>query len=257
MPATVVAMRSAAAEAPLRSILPVASPAAGRRRFPQTTANSLRWQSCGRPALPGAPDLSRLHCCRFYWSWRCRQSLAGVYYLLIAADQYVAELRFGLRSSEPVRTDAAALVTGSAAPIADSARFLRGRAIYRQPGDRRRPRPDARLAPDVFATLSRLAGAAASAGFGRGTRRILAASGRCVFRPDQRHDRGPGSGVHTGGSAGIGARGARLLRTAGQRSVGARPPRRIAQFRTRSRHGRAAIDRGAGAVARLSRQSRA
>jgi capsular polysaccharide transport system permease protein len=61
--------------------------------------------------------------------------LAGVYYLLIAADQYVAELRFGLRSSEPVRTDAAALVTGSAAPLQTAldsyavAQYIGSRAI--------------------------------------------------------------------------------------------------------------------------------
>jgi len=31
--------------------------------------------------------------------------LAGVYYFLIAADQYVAEFRFALRTIEPVRID--------------------------------------------------------------------------------------------------------------------------------------------------------
>jgi capsular polysaccharide transport system permease protein len=35
--------------------------------------------------------------------------IAAGYYLLIAADQYVAEFRFGLRSSEPIRADNAAL----------------------------------------------------------------------------------------------------------------------------------------------------
>ena len=43
-------------------------------------------------------------------------ALAGVYYLLIAADQYVAEFRFGLRSSEPVRVESGVLLSGGAAP---------------------------------------------------------------------------------------------------------------------------------------------
>jgi capsular polysaccharide transport system permease protein len=43
--------------------------------------------------------------------------VAGLYYFLIAADQYVAEFRFGLRSSEPIRADTGALLPGSAAPL--------------------------------------------------------------------------------------------------------------------------------------------
>jgi capsular polysaccharide transport system permease protein len=62
-------------------------------------------------------------------------ALAGVYYLLIAADQYVAEFRFGLRSSEPVRADTGALLLGSSAPlqtVLDSyavAQYIGSRAI--------------------------------------------------------------------------------------------------------------------------------
>ena len=41
--------------------------------------------------------------------------LAGVYYFLIAADQYVAEFRFALRTVEPVRIDAGSIL-GAAAP---------------------------------------------------------------------------------------------------------------------------------------------
>jgi capsular polysaccharide transport system permease protein len=40
---------------------------------------------------------------------------AGIYYFLVAADQYVAEFRFGLRSAEPVRTEAGALLQGNLA----------------------------------------------------------------------------------------------------------------------------------------------
>jgi capsular polysaccharide transport system permease protein len=41
-------------------------------------------------------------------------ALAAAYYGLIAADQYVAELRFGLRSAEPVPGDALSLFAGAA-----------------------------------------------------------------------------------------------------------------------------------------------
>jgi capsular polysaccharide transport system permease protein len=41
--------------------------------------------------------------------------LAGVYYFLIAADQYVAEFRFALRTAEPVRNEANSFL-GSTAP---------------------------------------------------------------------------------------------------------------------------------------------
>jgi capsular polysaccharide transport system permease protein len=43
-------------------------------------------------------------------------ALAGLYCLLIAADQYVAEFRFGLRASEPVRADAGVLLSAGAPP---------------------------------------------------------------------------------------------------------------------------------------------
>lgn len=44
-------------------------------------------------------------------------AVASGYYFLVAADQYVAEFRFGLRSSEPIRADTGALLGGSAAPL--------------------------------------------------------------------------------------------------------------------------------------------
>ncbi len=43
-------------------------------------------------------------------------AFAGIYYFLIASDQYVAEFRFGLRSAEPVRSDAGLLLQAGAAP---------------------------------------------------------------------------------------------------------------------------------------------
>ena len=61
--------------------------------------------------------------------------VAGLYYLLLASGQYVAEFRFGLRSSEPLRTTGGMLLSGGAAPaqtVLDSyavAQYLRSRAI--------------------------------------------------------------------------------------------------------------------------------
>ncbi len=43
-------------------------------------------------------------------------AFAGIYYFFIAADQYVAEFRFGLRSAEPVRIDPGVLLQAGAAP---------------------------------------------------------------------------------------------------------------------------------------------
>lgn len=43
-------------------------------------------------------------------------SLAAVYYFLIAADQYVAEFRFALRTVEPVRAEIGGILQGSVAP---------------------------------------------------------------------------------------------------------------------------------------------
>jgi capsular polysaccharide transport system permease protein len=43
-------------------------------------------------------------------------ALATVYYFLIAADQYVAEFRFALRTVEPVRAEIGGILQGSVAP---------------------------------------------------------------------------------------------------------------------------------------------
>jgi capsular polysaccharide transport system permease protein len=42
--------------------------------------------------------------------------LAAVYYFLVAADQYVSEFRFALRSVEPARSEAGAFLQGNVAP---------------------------------------------------------------------------------------------------------------------------------------------
>jgi capsular polysaccharide transport system permease protein len=57
------------------------------------------------------------------------------YYLLIAANQYLAEFRFGLRSSEPIRADNAALSPTGSAPLQTAldsyaiAQYIGSRAI--------------------------------------------------------------------------------------------------------------------------------
>ncbi|MGH7048395.1 MAG: hypothetical protein ACREE2_18615, partial [Stellaceae bacterium] len=62
-------------------------------------------------------------------------AISAVYYLLIAADQYVAEFRFGLRSAEPVRATPGALLQQGVAPLQiglDSyvvVQYIRSRAI--------------------------------------------------------------------------------------------------------------------------------
>jgi capsular polysaccharide transport system permease protein len=61
--------------------------------------------------------------------------VAAGYYLLIAADQYVAEFRFGLRSSEPLRADNAALSPMGSAPLQTAldsyavAQYIASRAV--------------------------------------------------------------------------------------------------------------------------------
>jgi len=42
--------------------------------------------------------------------------LAAAYYFVIAADQYVAEFRFALRTAEPVRAEISGILQGSVAP---------------------------------------------------------------------------------------------------------------------------------------------
>ncbi len=66
-------------------------------------------------------------------------ALAAVYYLFIAADQYVAEFRFALRSADPARADPASLFSGPpAAPVAvDSyavVQYIDSRAIIDEIG---------------------------------------------------------------------------------------------------------------------------
>jgi capsular polysaccharide transport system permease protein len=61
--------------------------------------------------------------------------VAAAYYLLIAADQYVAEFRFALRSAEPARADAGTVWPASAAPLQSAldsyavAQYIGSRAI--------------------------------------------------------------------------------------------------------------------------------
>jgi capsular polysaccharide transport system permease protein len=116
MPATVVTMPSAAPT--------VADP---RPSTPPATAGALPAPVPGDPPIPaaGVPPAPRdaaparpisLTFLSFLIIVVLPSALAGVYYLLIAADQYLAEFRFGLRSFEPVRADNMMLLAGNAAP---------------------------------------------------------------------------------------------------------------------------------------------
>src|SRR5260370_11516451 len=68
-------------------------------------------------------------------------TLAAVYYFLIAADQYVAEFRFALRTVEPVRGEVGGLFQGSVAPSpvgVDSyalVQYLRSPDVIHQPAN--------------------------------------------------------------------------------------------------------------------------
>jgi capsular polysaccharide transport system permease protein len=60
---------------------------------------------------------------RFSLRWLCfvvvvviPTALAAVYYLVLAADQYVAEFRFALRTVEPIRAETGGLFQGNIAP---------------------------------------------------------------------------------------------------------------------------------------------
>ena len=118
MPATLVDLRAVAADPGTRETATPASASPSSR--PMRTEG-------GEVALlrePQSPLSSTAR--RHHISWRLLSFLglvavptlaAGVYYFLIAADQYVAEFRFGLRSAEPVRTDTGALLQAGPAAL--------------------------------------------------------------------------------------------------------------------------------------------
>ena len=91
-------------------------------------------------------------------------ALAAVYYFVIAADQYVAEFRFALRTVEPVRAEIGGILQGSVAPSpvgVDSyavVQYLGSRDVIDDLGE------TSRFARHVFASRSRLADAAAASG---------------------------------------------------------------------------------------------
>ncbi len=68
-------------------------------------------------------------------------ALAAVYYLLIASDQYVAELRFGLRTAEPPRAETAAGLPGGGPSIQSAvdsyavAQYIASRAAVEDVGE--------------------------------------------------------------------------------------------------------------------------
>jgi capsular polysaccharide transport system permease protein len=140
MPANAVAIRNAEAAAGPQSLLPATSTAAA---LPLPAASG--GPVLPGPVLPGAPRLLRSAVVRrrrlsltllsFLVVVVMPTALAAVYYLLIAADQYVAEFRFGLRSAEPVPAENMALLAINAAPLQTAldsyavAQYIASRAI--------------------------------------------------------------------------------------------------------------------------------
>ena len=113
MSATVVDMRSASAEAEARHPAPsLPSHPAGRQLAPAAPEPE---------PLAGTRAARRVRVSPRLWSLMLVVVLptiaAATYFLFVAADQYVAEFRFGLRASEPVRADAGVFLTGSPAPL--------------------------------------------------------------------------------------------------------------------------------------------
>jgi capsular polysaccharide transport system permease protein len=119
MPATVVPMRTAPAATGVAAA-PEAGAAAPGGALP-AIARSGGLAACGAPPLAATrvlrARLLSLRLLSFVLVVMLPTGVAAVYYLLVAADQFEAEFRFGLRSSEPVRADGGTLLPASAAPL--------------------------------------------------------------------------------------------------------------------------------------------
>ncbi len=102
MTTTATALRSPPAGAPAAAPEPAAN-------LPAVSADRVvPWRGRSPPGLTAADPYRRrvsLTWLSFLIMVALPTALAGVYYFAIAADQYVAELRFGLRSAEPVRPE--------------------------------------------------------------------------------------------------------------------------------------------------------
>ena len=112
---------SAAAEGPARvSLAPPASAPTAEAALPVRSAGGLparpRRRLMAWPAIAVPRRRWSFGLLAFLLAVALPTALAGAYYLLVAADQYVAELRFGLRSAEPARSEPAAMPPGGAAP---------------------------------------------------------------------------------------------------------------------------------------------
>jgi capsular polysaccharide transport system permease protein len=136
MPANATAISDAEASAELRALPPAVSPAAVPPLAAQGGALALPAERPPvRTTAAAPPRRISLTLLSFLMLVVVPTALAGFYYLLIAADQYVAEFRFGLRSAEPARADNTILLPVSAAPLqtaVDSyavAQYIGSRAI--------------------------------------------------------------------------------------------------------------------------------
>jgi capsular polysaccharide transport system permease protein len=106
---------------------------------PTETATAIAVRHGGRPMpwRPGAERRPRLSLSRLSFAALVvlPMALAAVYYFLIAADQYVAEFRFAVRSAEPARSEFGGLLPsdGASAPAAADSyivvQYIRSRAM--------------------------------------------------------------------------------------------------------------------------------
>jgi capsular polysaccharide transport system permease protein len=136
MPATLVAVRGQTGAPDPRAAPPAVATGATGLAVP-ADANQLALVRSQRLAAPAAarPRFISLTLLSFLLVVVMPTIVAGVYYILVAADQYVSEFRFALRSSEPVRADTGALLPSSAAPLQTAldsyavAQYVASRAI--------------------------------------------------------------------------------------------------------------------------------
>ena len=123
---------------------------------------------------------------------------AGIYYGFVASDQYVTDIRFGVRSADPERNDASGMIQGSQTASASQivlqsnvvVEYMKSREIVEAVDKDLDLRKIFSLpSVDYFSRLDPNAPIERS-------RELLAGQGRAVLRPDDRHRQRPGARLH-------------------------------------------------------------
>jgi hypothetical protein len=119
MAATLVTLPGVSANAAPRDAVPAAPSGATGLTFPAESGGEIALVRKQSPVPRTAARVRRLplRLLSFLLVVMAPTAVASAYYFLVAADQYVVEFRFGLRSSEPIRADTGALLAGNAAPL--------------------------------------------------------------------------------------------------------------------------------------------